>query len=52
MTTPTMLHEYSIWLGLIIVAVALIQYWAWYLVFLWSAYFFTVRLLERLTVEK
>jgi len=43
-----MLDEYLIWLAIISVTLTVLHYWAFYLVFLWTAYFFTVRLLERI----
>jgi hypothetical protein len=43
-----MLEEYLVWLSVIIVGWVIFHYWAFYLILLWSIYFFTVRLLERI----
>ncbi|CAD5209139.1 unnamed protein product [Bursaphelenchus xylophilus] len=46
-----MLDEYLIWLAIITTTLAVLNYWAYYLVFLWSVYFLTVRLLEKISVN-
>jgi len=46
-----MLDEYVIWLAIISVTLTALHYWAFYLVFLWSAYFLTIRLLEKITIS-
>lgn len=45
---PTMFEEYLVWLAVICAGLAIFHYWAFYLVFLWTVYFFAVRLLERI----
>jgi hypothetical protein len=47
-----MLDEYLIWLAVITVAFGIIHYAAFYLIALWSVYFFTVRLLEKIRIER
>lgn len=46
-----MLDEYLIWLAIIGVSLTALHYWAVYLVFLWSVYFITIRLLEKITIS-
>lgn len=46
-----MFDEYLIWLTVIGVSLTLLHYWAVYLVLLWSAYFFAVRLLEKISIS-
>lgn len=46
-----MLQEYVIWLGIITVAFAIINYWAIYIILAWTVYFFIVRSLERISVS-
>jgi len=50
MMYPNFYEEYLVWLGLISVTLVIFHYWAFYLVLLWTVYFFAVRLLERITI--
>jgi len=45
-----MFDEYLIWLAVISVTLVFLHYWAFYLVLLWTVYFFVVRLLERIEI--
>jgi NAD(P)-dependent dehydrogenase (short-subunit alcohol dehydrogenase family) len=50
MSVPGLVDEFVLWLIPILVGIFVIQYWAFYLVFLWIVFFVTVRLLERINV--
>jgi NAD(P)-dependent dehydrogenase (short-subunit alcohol dehydrogenase family) len=50
MMYPNFYEEYLVWLGLISVTWVIFHYWAFYLLFLWTVYFFATRMLERIQI--
>lgn len=51
MMIGNMWDELAIWLVPITLSIAVVQYYAWYLVGLFVVYFLTVRSLEKMTVS-
>jgi hypothetical protein len=48
--TEIVFTEYLVWLVVFCVGWTILHYWAFYLVFLWTVYFFATRLLEQIQI--